>query len=631
MKTNGFHPGFLGQALAALAFPTLLFSASFTTTITVNPLQGQHQISPYIYGTNANLSGAENFTAMRQGGNRLTGYNWENNASNAGSDWNQSSDNYMTSVMGIPDSKALIPAITVTTFIDSCRKHGYFSLITMQMAGYVSADKKGTVSAAETAPSPRWKKVVFKKPFALSAVPDTTDSCVYSDEMLNYLETKYAAASDPWLGGCDLDNEPALWPSTHPRLHPTAPTCQELLDKSIALSTVVKNLDQKPLIFGPVSFGFSEMLNFQNAGDWNTLKGSYNWFVDLYLAKMSAASQTVGKRLLDVFDIHWYSEAQGDGVRIVGDSTPAVRSHAIARMQAPRTLWDKNYLESSWIAQWDAAYLPLLPKIQNSIDTWYPGTKIGFTEYNYGGERHISGGIAMADVLGIFGKYSVSFGFYWPTDTITNFTSAAFKLYRNYDGNNSTFGSVSVYASTSDSVRSSVYSSVTSSTNADLHIILLNKNIDSSMTANISIGGSVAYESIRVWSFDSSSSTITEKLPPPTISNNSFSLSIPRLTACHCVLKSPASTRRNAVSLPLPIGFKLLHGEGAAPVLTYNFTPSSGMGVISLYSLRGTLLKRTGRVAGLGSMVIDKGVGCLMAEWEPDNGVAAGCRITVPR
>jgi len=45
-------------------------------------------ISPYIYGLNApNWSDASGATITRFGGNRITAYNWENNASNAGSDY----------------------------------------------------------------------------------------------------------------------------------------------------------------------------------------------------------------------------------------------------------------------------------------------------------------------------------------------------------------------------------------------------------------------------------------------------------------------------------------------------------------------------------------------------------------
>ena len=47
-------------------------------------------ISPWIYGSNS--TNIANRTFDRSGGNRTTGYNWENNASNAGADWYHHSD-----------------------------------------------------------------------------------------------------------------------------------------------------------------------------------------------------------------------------------------------------------------------------------------------------------------------------------------------------------------------------------------------------------------------------------------------------------------------------------------------------------------------------------------------------------
>ena len=34
----------------------------------------------------------------------------------------------------------------------------------------------------------------------------------------------------------------------------------------------------------------------------------------------------------------------------------------------------------------------------------YPGTKTAITEYNWGGQEHINGALAQADILGIFGR-----------------------------------------------------------------------------------------------------------------------------------------------------------------------------------------------------------------------------------
>ena len=46
--------------------------------------------------------------------------------------------------------------------LEAYRALGAETLITLQMAGYVSADGLGIVSAADTAPSSRWKEVVAR-------------------------------------------------------------------------------------------------------------------------------------------------------------------------------------------------------------------------------------------------------------------------------------------------------------------------------------------------------------------------------------------------------------------------------------------------------------------------------------
>ena len=85
--------GFL-SALYVIIISTNIFSQSVDFSISVE--ESLKTISPYIYGTNQLLTEDEHWGAMRQGGNRLTGYDWENNASNAGTDWLNSSDNFLT-------------------------------------------------------------------------------------------------------------------------------------------------------------------------------------------------------------------------------------------------------------------------------------------------------------------------------------------------------------------------------------------------------------------------------------------------------------------------------------------------------------------------------------------------------
>src|ERR1700761_2490967 len=72
-------------------------SAHGQITININTNNNRQAISPYIYGYNGCSAGARNLTFCRYGGNRLTAYNWENNYSNAGSDWQFQNDNGLDS------------------------------------------------------------------------------------------------------------------------------------------------------------------------------------------------------------------------------------------------------------------------------------------------------------------------------------------------------------------------------------------------------------------------------------------------------------------------------------------------------------------------------------------------------
>lgn len=67
-----------------------------TVDITVSPQQTVREIYPMIYGVNSGVDlEAVSAQSMRLGGNRMTAYNWENNASNAGSDYMNLTDMYL--------------------------------------------------------------------------------------------------------------------------------------------------------------------------------------------------------------------------------------------------------------------------------------------------------------------------------------------------------------------------------------------------------------------------------------------------------------------------------------------------------------------------------------------------------
>lgn len=498
--------------------------------VLIRPDEERSPVSPLIYGSNQDYSGLS-WTIRRYGGNRTTGYNWENNYSSAGSDWQQSSDDWLVSNDHIPNGR--IPGVVLTTFHDRSLAMGAASIVTLQMAGYVAADAKGTVTQAETAPSPRWVRVVPKKAGPLLTTPDTTDGVVCMDELVNLFVQKYGnATSSRGVRWYSLDNEPALWPSTHPRIHPQKTGAKELVDRSVALASAVKAVDPGAGIVGPVLYGMGAYLTFQDAPDWTTVKGSYRWFIDWYLSQMKQAETTGGRRLLDALDVHWYPEALGDH-RIVDDAVNTTKDDE-ARMQAPRTLWDSTYRENSWIAQWSSQYLPLLPTLKTSIDRYYPGTKLAITEYDYGAGDRISGGLAQADVLGAFGRYGVDVATLWGIQQSDAYAAAAFRLYRDYDGRGGQYGTTSVRANTADVANTSVWAATDDA--GALHVILINKS-RSDIDARVAITSAKSYSAGIAWGFDRTSAQLTQRPGVSSIKDNAFTYTVPALGAVHLVLK----------------------------------------------------------------------------------------------
>lgn len=73
-------------------------------TLTVRADQNVHAISRLIYGMNGSGCSDPNAgaTVCRLGGNRWTAYNWDNNASNAGSDRCYQNDSYPSDLVEHP-------------------------------------------------------------------------------------------------------------------------------------------------------------------------------------------------------------------------------------------------------------------------------------------------------------------------------------------------------------------------------------------------------------------------------------------------------------------------------------------------------------------------------------------------
>ena len=136
---------------------------------------------------------------------------------------------------------------------------------------------------------------------------------VYQDEFVAFLEGKYPESRTDAHRTIfyDLDNEPDLWSSTHPRIHPDPLTYQELIDKTIDYGEAIKAVAPMAKVFGFVSYGWNGYATLQDAPD----AGGRD-FIDTLLDALAAREAQTGTRPVDVLDLHWYPEATGGGQRI---------------------------------------------------------------------------------------------------------------------------------------------------------------------------------------------------------------------------------------------------------------------------------------------------------------------------
>jgi len=531
--------------LLALINSTNVLS-QINVTMTVNSTVNRNTISPYVYGANEDslrYPNPSNIPVNRMGGNRLTGYNWENNWSNAGTDWQNSSDNWIFQTQGLNSSTwQTVAGSGGYLWVDSALKNGANMLFTLQAAGYVAADGNGSVSC--TAPCNRWIPVSARKPSGSFVYPpNLTDNAVYMDEYISFLTKRYGYAYQGGIKFYQIDNEPDLWNSTHPYIWgTTAVTPTQIFNKNLEYAKMIKDMDSSAKVVGLSSFGVY---------GWETMLDIKN-----FLKNFKTASDNAGKRLLDVVDVHIYPEEQSTTNIRVTSATDVSTPVQIARVQAPRSLWDSTFVENSWVpgGAYGGQACMYIKRLKSYIDQNYPGTQLSISEWSYGGNNDISGAVATADVLGIYGREGVYMSNYFGTLS-GSYIATAYQLFRNYDGKKSTFGDLSLQALTNDNQNSSIYAaSVSSTSDKELHLIVINKSNTQTLNATIKINSSVSYATGTYYGFDGTSQTISKKGSIASISNNSFTLSLPAFGVYHVVLMSsvctpPTITAGSAVSI----------------------------------------------------------------------------------
>src|SRR5579884_297451 len=474
--------------------------------LTIHAGQRLGPISPYIYGMAS--PGPDHYRQLRVplwrwGGNPSTRYNWEKgNCWNAARDWQFRNGNYNNTS---PQDRR--PSGVADKGIAYGKSVGAQALITIPTMGWVARDDNnanrslgvpdmsgppvapGSAAIAGYDPGANRRRVsqrsLPRKGRPFSDPPNLTDDVVYQDEWVYHLTRKFGRASAGGVRFYAMDNEPDLWDGTHTDMHPVRPDYDELLRRFLDYATAIKDVDPTAQITGPVSWGWTGYFfsprdrgsdNYRTAADRAAHGGMA--FLPWFLQQVAAHDRKTGRRTLDVLDVHFYP--QGNGVY---GSRSDPQTDAL-RLRSTRALWDPTYTDESWIG----TAVQLIPRLRQWINKYYPGTKIGLTEWNWGADGTLNGGLAVAEVLGILGRERVELACYWTAPGIGTPGFYAYRMFRNADGAGYGFGDVAVAADSNAPNQVSCFGSVEAKTGNPC-ILILNKMPETEATVTLAVQG----------------------------------------------------------------------------------------------------------------------------------------------
>jgi hypothetical protein len=423
------------------------------------------EISPLILGLSSSLSSADLQEAGIQlnswGGNPSTRFNYEiGHAWNNGRDWEFRNTNYGAT------------GDTTRGFIDTNSAARAETRLAVPTIGWVAKDDNSDVCS----------------------FPDEEGGCtggdgsdcenqdVVADPRTANTESTPEMVAD-WVAGLvadghaprfiAMDNEPDLWGFTHYDVHPECTTYEEILDTHLRYATAIREVAPDAELTGPVICCWFDY--------WDTAPGpadgSNEEFLSWFLRAVRAHDEQSGARTLDVVDVHYYPQSP-----VFNEETDAETN--AQRLRSTRSLWDPQYVDESWIDE----PIAFIPRVKRIIENAYPETPLFISEWNFGADDSMNGALAIADVLGIYGREGVYAAAYWRNPEVGSPGYLAFRMHGNYDGEGSRFGGRVVATESPDPDRLSVFGALEGSSGV-LRLMLINKDPDESLTIGLTIDG----------------------------------------------------------------------------------------------------------------------------------------------
>ncbi len=443
-------------------------------------------VSPQIYGVSFGTdvqAARRRWPIRRWGGNATTRYSWQDDTANRAFDY---------LFMNIPEPNANPGALpngsAVDRFLDATRAAGGEPILTVPMIGWTPKDRAvrwgfsvakygaqqqtectinpfpGCNADAGNGVKPNGTNVTGNDPHDTSREIGPS----FVTAWMAHLAARYGTAAQGGIRLFALDNEPALWNSSHRDVHPNPLTYDELWQKSRDTAAAIKAQDLNAQVLGPVSWGWCEY--FYSAADGCAPGPDMQAhgglaLTEWYLKQVADYRTATGVRLVDQLDIHYYP--QGTNIALSDDESAATSAR---RLRSLRGLYDPTFVDESWIGQ----PVNLIPRMKGWIAARLPGTKLALTEWNWGGDDGLSSALAHAEALAIFAREGVDLAARWVAPAEGSRVEDAFKLYLDYDGAGAKVTGDSVRATSSEI--DGVGSYAIRSADGKLFLLLFNKD-----------------------------------------------------------------------------------------------------------------------------------------------------------
>jgi len=518
-------------------------------TVAVDPTLDRRTINPLIYGVNWAAStqlATGLYTANRRGGNATTRYNWIYDTSNRAFDYyflnisegggnGTAVDGFVmptlaagaATVLTMPidqvaKSASRTPGFSTTKYgpqtgtecdvnpgVPGCSVNGNGICDPFSNTFTCGAARCCNSSSPAVPGSPGLRYITGNSPSDTS-VP--VDLSAHVGDLVGHLVTRFGAAASTGVRYYNLDNEPMLWDSTHRDVHPAPPGYDEVWTKGLAAATEIKRRDPGAEILGPDTWGWCDFwTSAQDAAAGDCINGADRtahgglawpaWYMQQSCShRLPAGHPAAGKLPMDWLDIHFYP--QGDGVTgLSGDPSVEDDPTTVAlRLRSLKELYDPTWTSESWIAGVNPNVVELVPRMRAWRDTYCPEMKLALTEYKWGKDNTVSGALAQAEALAIFGREGLDMALRWVAPDAGSLAEDAYRLYRNYDGQGGKVSGDSVRAVSSDV--NGVASYAVRAVNGKLFVILLNKDTIS-RGVTVTVNGGVT-GAVDLWRLDGS-------------------------------------------------------------------------------------------------------------------------------